>query len=116
MARALLINGCLFLLLWLGGCTTVPKALHEVKPGWNKADVVERAGNPSHTYRKDSIDHWIYKYYEGDRLKSTEIQFQGGKVIDVGPASSSHGPASEEERLEYKKGLEQNREKFEDLK
>lgn len=69
--------------LLLSGCTSVPGALDEVRPGQDKDSVLRSAGNPARTFRENNQDHWIYLYYQKDQQWLRDVIFEDGKVARV---------------------------------
>lgn len=70
----------------LVGCASSPhKNLQEVKRGMDKSDVLEIAGNPTFSLRKNSRDIWIYRYYKEDLELRKTITFYQGDVVKIGP-------------------------------
>lgn len=102
MQRTFLI---LTVLLGFLGCSSVPMntALDRVKPGMDKAAVLEVAGNPKRTYREQGEDHWVYVFFESQRELSREIVFESGKVEKVGPPRAKTNWDKEMENLQHMK-------------
>lgn len=76
--------------IWLGfafltACASmsVEKSLESVAAGMDKAQVLERAGNPKRTFRENSQDHWIYIFFRGDQEFNRIVVFDEGKVVRV---------------------------------
>ena len=90
----------LILLLLTGCATSVPLALDEIRPGMDKDQVLEKAGNPARTFREAAQDHWIYSYFRGDEEWRRDIIFDSGKVIKVSRALSKNNWMSNLENSE----------------
>jgi hypothetical protein len=72
----------LLILSFCVSCSTALKTFNKIPLGASKSYVVTELGSPHRTYRKDSIDHWVYVFPgdEGRRIER-EIQFENGNVI-----------------------------------
>ena len=80
-------------LLTLVDCTSMPtsEALDRVHPGMDKNDVLELAGNPRHSYRSQSRDNWVFRYFRDGKEHIRRVQFENGRVVSVGPAALKRG-------------------------
>ena len=89
-------------LLFLGGCATpVPCALDRIKPGMDKDNVLEEAGNPTRTFREKNLDNWIYVYFQHDQQWLRDVIFSDGKVLSVThPTATKEAWVKELERAE----------------
>lgn len=79
---------CSMAFVLVTACATfsVDEGLDRVRPGMDKAAVLELADGPKHTYHEKSQDHWIYEYYVGDRLMTRHLVFENSHVVSVLPA------------------------------
>ena len=58
---------------------TLAQYYESVPIGTPKAEVVVAIGSPFHTYRRNSIDHWVYKVpNERGGTTQRELQFENG--------------------------------------
>jgi hypothetical protein len=75
----------LFCFMGVAGCSSmsVPAALDRLRPGMDKPAVLDKAGNPTRTFREDGQDHWIYVYFRNDREWLRDVTFEDGKVAKV---------------------------------
>lgn len=79
---------CIFTLLMLTACATpLAQKLERIRPGMDKAEVLEAAGDPKRTFRTNSQDHWIYVFFRGNREMLRTVIFEGGKVLKILPAT-----------------------------
>lgn len=62
---------------------SVEKSLESVSAGMDKAQVLEKAGNPKRTFRENSQDHWIYIFFRGGEEMSRMVVFDEGRVVRV---------------------------------
>jgi len=76
----------LFALISVGCATPAHQNLERISLGMDKTQVLDTAGNPKRTARKDSGDLWTYVYYIGDKHFEREIRFEQGHVVDVSSA------------------------------
>lgn len=90
---------CLFLTLpLLTSCATpIHQEVRRVKPGMEKAQVLELLGNPQKTRRWKGKDEWTYIYYVSGQRQGTDIHFENGSVIYIGAAQL---PSDADVRLE----------------
>lgn len=89
-----------FLNLSLLGCQTSPhSAFDTIDLGTSKEEVLSRMGGPTRTYRKGSVDHWVYKMKtrSGGWLQK-ELLLQNNIVIEkqISP-NSKPAPSDYEE-------------------
>lgn len=73
----------LFVFGLVGCATSLPRALDDIQTGMDKDRVLDLAGNPSHTYRADQADHWVYTYFVDDHEMKREVVFSEGKVVKI---------------------------------
>lgn len=70
--------------LAFSGCSTSPaKALDGLRPGMDKAMVLDKVGSPSRTFRENGQDHWVYVYWRNDREWLRDVIFEDGRVAKV---------------------------------
>ena len=82
----------------MGGCATpLHKAVNQVEPGMDKADVIDLLGPPRRTSRAQGKDHWTYTYYQNEIEQGTVISFLNSKVVGSRPARLS---LSQQEKAE----------------
>jgi hypothetical protein len=68
----------------LAGCATpAHQNLERISLGMDKTQVLDAAGNPKRTARKDSGDLWTYVYYVGDKHFERDVRFEQGHVVSV---------------------------------
>lgn len=64
--------------------TSMVKQFSELKPGMEKAEVLDVMGSPQNTQRFHGKDRWTYIFYD-DRIRfEKEVQFFNGSAIYVG--------------------------------
>ena len=74
----------LVLILTLAGCVSAPaRELENVRPGMDKDEVLEAAGNPKRTFRAAGQDHWVYVFYRAEQEFLQQTDFVDGKVLKV---------------------------------
>lgn len=115
-------------LFLFAACATfhVGRELDRVQPGMDKDSVLELAGNPQHTFHKDSQDHWIYEFYQDGQEMSRHIVFETGHVVKIMPShlkklkpadasaeASSPDKTPEEEMDQYEKDVREQQKKHE---
>lgn len=75
----------LLLLTQIVSCSTSPNSFEAIHVGNDKGRVLHVLGSPKRTYRKNSVDHWVYDLPQNNSktpsLEEKEIWFQNGKVI-----------------------------------
>ena len=76
----------------LSCATPVHRAIEEISVGDDKGKVLEEAGNPKHSARRDGQDLWIYRYYKGDREYRRSVRFEESKVSYIGPEIQIRNP------------------------
>lgn len=64
--------------------TSMLKQFSEVKPGMEKAEVLELMGNPQSTQRFHGKDRWTYVFYDNHIRFDKEVQFFSGNAVYVG--------------------------------
>jgi len=75
--------------LFVAACSTPQhKALRSIDVGMDKADVLEKLGNPTRKTRHQGQDRWSYEYQNESGMQLTHIYFAGGKVTYVGDADA----------------------------
>lgn len=58
------------------------KGYEDIPLGATKGDVVTSIGGPNYTYRKNSVDHWVYKLpNSAGRVIERELWFEKGVVV-----------------------------------
>ena len=108
----------LIFLIFSVGCASTPGLLSQVQKGMDNSEVLELVGSPSRSYRKNSVDHWVYTYYVNDVKQDSLIRIKNSKVISKSSLRAGHSAATEEEFKEYTQGLKDKRESqkgFEEL-
>lgn len=61
---------------------TAAKGYEDISIGATKGDVVTSIGGPNYTYRKNSVDHWVYKLpNSAGRVIERELLFEKGVVV-----------------------------------
>lgn len=78
------ITYCLTTLL--ASCTSLSQTYESIPLGSDKGYVVNALGSPRRTFRKKSVDHWVYEFHDKNEtsqnaLVEKEIWFQNGKVV-----------------------------------
>ncbi|MBY0315782.1 MAG: hypothetical protein K2Q26_09700 [Bdellovibrionales bacterium] len=98
-------------IILIPGCASSPQKDYEKIPiGSDKGYVLHLLGNPDRTYRKSSVDRWVYYFRSEDSTNrpavyEKEIWFENGKVVykdkggepkserrDIGPQRSDYEP------------------------
>jgi hypothetical protein len=98
-------------IILISACASSPQKEYEKIPiGSDKGHVLHLLGNPDRTYRKNSIDRWVYNFrYDESTDRPTvyekEIWFENGKVVykdkpgahsferkEIGPKRSDYEP------------------------
>jgi hypothetical protein len=90
---SLLISSSLLLLTaTLISCSSMPQhqALRTVAVGMDKADVLEKVGNPAHISRVHNQDCWEYKGSAENGDEKTLVFFDAGRVTYVGPSEPAN--------------------------
>lgn len=64
--------------------TSMLKQFSEVKPGMEKAEVLELMGSPQNTQRFHGKDRWTYVFYDKKIRFEKEVQFFNGSAIYAG--------------------------------
>lgn len=64
--------------------TSMVKQFSEVKPGMEKAEVLDLMGSPQTTQRFHGKDRWTYIFYDDHIRFEKEVQFFNGSAIYVG--------------------------------
>ncbi len=71
----------LILISVLTACVSTPFQLSEkIKPGQEKADVLETLGNPNRTRRVKMQDQWEYVFYKKDEMRIFIVYLEDSKV------------------------------------
>lgn len=78
-----------FFLILSTGCSSIPGALEDLKPGEDKDTVLNSVGNPKRTFRENNQDHWVYVYYQDDKQWLRDVIFDDGKVTRVTKAAAT---------------------------
>lgn len=68
---------------FLTACASRPLNPDGVKPGMDKDQVLELAGNPKRTYRTSGQDNWVYVYYQGNEETQRHVAFEDGRVVAI---------------------------------
>jgi outer membrane protein assembly factor BamE (lipoprotein component of BamABCDE complex) len=72
----------IFITLILLSCSTpFHKAQKKIEVGMVKSDVLELMGSPKYTFRRDSQDFWIYRYYHQKVEYESVVVFKHSDVI-----------------------------------
>lgn len=87
MLRLTAISAVILSLLTTGCQTSMLKQFGEIKPGMEKAQVLNVMGSPSRTQRFHGKDKWTYVFYDDSIRFEKEIQFFEGSAIYVGERS-----------------------------
>jgi outer membrane protein assembly factor BamE (lipoprotein component of BamABCDE complex) len=73
------------MLLFSTGCQTNElKQYEKLKLGMDKSEVIEIMGSPRKVERRQSQDHWVYKFYQDQQWYEKEVRFKEGKAIYLG--------------------------------
>lgn len=71
------------MLFLLVGCGTSPYKEYEKFPiGGDKSDLVEQVGSPIKSKRKNGIDIWTYRFFDGENKIFRDVHIKDGKVIE----------------------------------
>ncbi len=73
----------LALLLSMGCATPVHQRILQVSEGMDKTQVLDVAGNPKRTQRREGGDLWTYVYYVADQQFERDVRFEGGHVVNI---------------------------------
>lgn len=81
---ALLMTSVVALLVNSGCQTSMGNDFMKLKPGMEKAEVLDIMGTPQRTQRWRGLDRWTYVFYEREMREEREVHFDGGKAAYVG--------------------------------
>jgi outer membrane protein assembly factor BamE (lipoprotein component of BamABCDE complex) len=87
----------LSLLVFTACSTPQHQAVKSIDVGMDKADVLEKMGNPTRKTRHHGQDRWTYEF-DGN-ADSTYIYFSGGKVTYIGAAELSAADKQKAEKF-----------------
>lgn len=94
---------CILALPLIGGLsacqTKASNAFAKVKPGMDKADVLDLMGDPTKKSRHDSVDSWDYIYFEDQKRVEKEVRFSNGKATYVGDHEGPKVSAEEQDAI-----------------
>ncbi|MBT4762578.1 MAG: outer membrane protein assembly factor BamE [Bdellovibrionaceae bacterium] len=65
---------------FLACSTTYYKAQRKITVGMDKSEVLGVMDNPKFTYRKNSKDYWVYRYYKNKIEQEMTVVFHHGEV------------------------------------
>ena len=112
MGKSLIIS--IALLASLAGCqTNMIKAFDEIKPGMDKAQVLEIIGGPRAVTRFHGKDRWFISFYNKGTLYEREIHFTEGLATYVG--APYEPPPEQSAAYVDKKNQESNEQIFKEL-
>ena len=80
-----LIISLIISVLCFSGCVSTYTALQELEPGLNKAGVRNTIGKPSSVGRSKGMDRWTYRFKWKSQEYTTNVFFNDGRVLKVGP-------------------------------
>jgi outer membrane protein assembly factor BamE (lipoprotein component of BamABCDE complex) len=97
----------LFVCIAIAACATSQvQALKSVEVGMDKADVLEKVGNPTRKTREFNQDRWSYELDSENKSQVTYVYFSEGKVTYVGPGEKDivapHTPAAPKSDSSFK--------------
>ena len=88
------------LILILVGCATpTHRNLEKVQLGMDKTQVLDLAGNPKRTVRRDDGDLWTFVYYVGNQHYERDVRFSEGHVAVISVAREVNPPAAQGEAV-----------------
>lgn len=103
---------CLFLSL-IGCQTNMKKAFDEIKPGMDKAEVLEIIGGPRAVTRFHGKDRWFIMFYHDGVRYEREIHFLQGIANYVG--ETYEAPLEKQAAVVDKKNEESNQQIYKEL-
>lgn len=92
----------LFFAVIFAGCTTSEKRLNDynnIEIGMRKRDVLDAAGNPRFTDRRDSVDRWYYYLVPEEPSSMKVVHFKDNIVIYKGDHVEPSLTAKDADRL-----------------
>jgi outer membrane protein assembly factor BamE len=85
MRKPVVLTVSLVALLVSVGCqTTLGTDFAKIKPGMEKAQVLDIVGSPNRTQRWRGLDRWTYFFYEQEAREEREVHFSQGVTSYVG--------------------------------
>lgn len=80
--------------LLLISCASSPlQRLENVKVGMDKTAVLDAAGSPKWTQRKNGGDLWVYVHYQGETRMERGLRFENGVLIEILPDLEANASA-----------------------
>lgn len=79
----------LFFLIFSVSCASHHKKLLEAPLGLTKNQALNRFGEPSEKYRKEGLDHWIYKSLRKAKSSKGKILYTHTLVFEEGTLQKS---------------------------
>ncbi len=81
--RMMLMCTVTFVGLSLMGCATpLVKKLEEIRVGMDKADVLEKVGNPKRVRRVGGRDEWVYVVKTQEADEEYRFYFEAGRLVE----------------------------------
>lgn len=81
---ALLLIAALAPLVNAGCQTSMGTDFQKLKPGMEKAQVLDIMGSPQRTQRWRGLDRWTYIFYDQELREEREVHFDQGKASYIG--------------------------------
>jgi len=96
----------LFGTLTIIGCQTSPIVeFSRINLGQDKSDVIEHAGGPSWSDRKNGLDRWTYIIFQDGVRLERQVLFSEGIVAYVGDPVEPFISAEEQDQINTEKNL-----------
>ena len=107
------------ILATLVGCSTpMHRSVNQLEKGMDKSQVLELLGSPQRSGRRNSKDHWLYRYYKNQQRQDLRLIFQNGQLRSWGKLSTesaSHRSLLDSRSFEdYKKEVQRQTKAKED--
>lgn len=77
------ILGSLSITMLFGCATPAHQRILRISEGMDKTQVLDVAGNPKRTQRREGGDQWTYVYYVADQQFERDVRFEGGHVVNI---------------------------------
>ena len=74
----------LFIGFFLADCMHISQKISYLPKRITKTETLTRIGRPFQIYRKNNLDHWVYKFRINNREYTKMVMFRGGKIIRTG--------------------------------
>ena len=74
------------------------KQVASIHVGMLKDEVIDAAGSPTTFNRYQGKDRWVYRVVKDSDITTTEVLFQNGKTVYVGPAITPALSAEEQDK------------------